>query len=133
MRKTYQGSCHCGAVRFAAELDLSGVTSRCNCSICTKSRFWKTVIPARDFHLLQGEDALSEYRFGGDNIAHRFCHRCGVKTFGRGHLDEIGAFVAVNVACLDDATPEELAAAPIKYEDGRNNNWESPPAVTRYL
>jgi hypothetical protein len=54
-------------------------------------------------------------------------------VFGRGHLDEIGAFVAVNVACLDDATPEELAAAPIKYEGGRNNRWESPPAVTRYL
>ena len=41
--------------------------------------------------------------------------------------------VAVNVAYLDDATPEELAVVPIKYEDERNNNWESPPAVTRYL
>jgi hypothetical protein len=133
MRKPHHGSCHCGAVRFTAELDLGDETSRCNCSICTKSRFWKKVIPARDFRLLQGEDALSEYRFGGDNIVHRFCHRCGVKVFGQGHHDEIGAFIGVNVACLDDATPEELAAAPIKYEDGRNNKWESAPAVTRYL
>ena len=101
--------------------------------MCTKGRFWKTVIPARDFHLLQGDDALSEYRFGGENIRHRFCHRCGVKPFGQGYHESIGPFVAVNVACLDDATPEELAAAPIKYEDGRNNKWESAPAVTRYL
>ena len=133
MRRTYQGSCHCGAVRFTAELDLARETSRCNCSICTKSRFWKQVIPATGFHLLQGEDALTEYRFGSDNIRHRFCSRCGVKPFGQGHHEAIGDFVAVNVACLDDATPEELAAVPIKYEDGRNNSWESPPAVTRYL
>jgi hypothetical protein len=65
MRRTYRGSCHCGAVRFAAELDLAGVTSCCNCSMCTKGRFWKKVIPAHDFRLLQGEDALSAYRFGG--------------------------------------------------------------------
>ena len=69
----------------------------------------------------------------GRTSAHRFCHRCGVKPFGQGYLEEIGPFVAVNVACLDDATPEELAAAPIKYEDGRNNKWDSAPAVTQYL
>jgi hypothetical protein len=44
-----------------------------------------------------------------------------------------GAFHAVNIACLDDVGPEELAQAPITYEDGRNDAWERPPAVTRYL
>jgi len=130
--RTYQGSCHCGAVRFTAEIDLARETSRCNCSICAKSRFWKAVIPASDFRLVQGDDSLSEYRFGGDNIAHRFCHRCGVKVSGQVQI-EGQPFVAVSIACLDDATPEELAAAPVKYEDGRNNDWESAPAVTRYL
>jgi hypothetical protein len=133
VKKTYHGSCHCGAVRFTAQLDLAEVTSRCNCSICTKTRFWKTVVPAGAFRLLEGEDALSQYRFGGHNIEHRFCRHCGVKTFGRGHLDEIGDFVAISVACLDDATPAEMAAAPVKYEDGRNDNWEATPAETRYL
>jgi hypothetical protein len=133
MQKTYQGSCHCGAVRCGADLDLVGVTSRCNCSICTKTRFWKTMVPAGAFRLLQGEDALSEYRFGSHHIEHRFCRLCGVKTFGRGHLDEIGDFVAISIACLDDATPQELAAAPIKFEDGRHENWDAPPSETRYL
>jgi hypothetical protein len=49
-------------------------------------------------------------------------------------MDELGGyFYAVNLACLDDATVEELVEAPVRYEDGRNNNWESPPTETRHL
>lgn len=75
---------------------------------------------------------LTHYRFGSHTIHHRFCRRCGVKPFGRGHLDEIGGdFYAVNVVCLDDATPE--AQVPVRFEDGRNDDWGSPPADTRHL
>ena len=137
MKKTYIGSCHCGAVRFECDLDLAQGTSRCNCSICTKTRFWKAIVQADAFRLRQGENALSDYQFGGAtgaDIHHFFCSICGIKTFGRGHLEELGGdFYAINVACLDDVTPEELAKAPVSYEDGRNNNWGSPPAETRYL
>jgi hypothetical protein len=44
-----------------------------------------------------------------------------------------GAFVSVQLGSLDDATDEELAAAPVNYGDGRNNAWWQPPAVTSYL
>jgi hypothetical protein len=37
---TYTGGCHCGGLRFEAELDLSAGTIKCNCSYCVKSRFW---------------------------------------------------------------------------------------------
>jgi len=132
MKKSYTGSCHCGAVRFECKVDLSEPTSRCNCSICAKSRFWKTVMPDRDFRLLAGEHALTEYRFGGGNIRHFFCATCGVKTFGRGALEEIGPFHAVNVMCLD-ASDEELVRAPILYENGRDNRWDEVPAETQHL
>jgi hypothetical protein len=134
MKKPYRGSCHCGIVRFECEIDLAQGTSKCNCSICTKTRFWKTIVKADGFRLLQGKDALTDYQFGSHTIHHLFCSHCGVKPFGKGHMEELGGdFYAVNVACLDDVIPEELADAPVSYEDGRNNNWESPPAVTYYL
>jgi hypothetical protein len=141
MTKTYHGSCHCGAVRFECDLDLAAGTRRCNCSYCTKTRMWKVFALAGEFRLKEGEAMLSDYRAANSNwpegnVHHYFCSRCGVRSFSQGYLEMApfnGWFHAVNVACLDDATDEELAAAPIQYEDGRNNNWDNPPAVTRHL
>ena len=134
MKKTYHGSCHCGAVRFHCELDLAEGTSKCNCSICTKSRMWKAIVPAESLQLLQGAEALTDYQFGRAVVHHLFCSRCGVKPFGRVHVAQLGGEVyAVNVACLDDATELELAEAPVRFEDGRNDRWEASPCETRHL
>ena len=56
-----------------------------------------------------------------------------MKPFGRGRMEGFGDFVAVNVACLDDASDEEIANAPVDYQNGRNNAWRSTPTETRYL
>lgn len=134
MKRLHRGSCHCGDVRFECELDLAEGTSKCNCSICLKSRFWKAIVPADKFRLLQGADQLADYQFGNRVIHHQFCKTCGVKTFGRGSFEPIGAFYAVNVACLD-IPDAEMAAAPVATEDGRNNHWGpgSEPAITTHL
>jgi hypothetical protein len=134
MKKLHQGGCHCGAVRFECQLDPAEGTSRCNCSMCAKGRFWKAIARKQDFRLLQGESELSEYRFGGRTIHHLFCRQCGIKPFGRGDMEVLGGtFYAVNVACLDGAAPEEMAAGPIQYQDGRHNAWDKAPAETRHL
>lgn len=134
MNKTYKGSCHCGKVRFQADIDLSSGTDKCNCSICTKTRNWSVIIKPDAFHLLAGEADLSDYQFGSQSVHHLFCKHCGVRSFGRGYVEEIGGdFYAVKINCLDEVDDEELANAPVNYVDGRNNNWFSPPAETRHL
>lgn len=134
MLRTYHGSCHCGAVQFECDVDLAAGSSKCNCSICSKARFWKVIAKKDAFRLKEGDSNLSDYQFGTHTIHHQFCKTCGIKPFGRGHLDELGGeFYAVNLLCLDDATAEELASSPVSYEDGKNNRWESAPAEVRHL
>jgi hypothetical protein len=130
---TYLGSCHCGAVRFEADIDLSQGTIRCNCTLCTKLRNWAAIVPADAFRLVQGEASLSEYRCNTRTEQHFFCAACGVRPFGMGSSPRWGPYVAVSVHCLDDVTADELAAAPISFLDGRKDNWTTPPADVRNL
>jgi hypothetical protein len=133
MLKTYHGSCHCGAVRFEADIDLSQGTLRCNCSICIKARFWPAIVKPDAFRLLAGAAELTRYQFNTRRDEHFFCRQCGVRSFGTGDSPRWGKFYGVNVTCLDDASDAELAAAPIVYLDGRNDIWDAPPAEVRHL
>jgi hypothetical protein len=136
--KTYAGSCHCGAVRFEADIDLSQGTNRCNCSICGKARSWFTLVSPEHFRHLSGTDAEAEYRWTppgqpGSNLHYRFCKTCGVRTAGRGeHGPQGGPFFFIAVAALDDADADELAAS-IRYVDGRNNRFDRAPDDHRLL
>ncbi|HEX6927865.1 MAG TPA: GFA family protein [Gammaproteobacteria bacterium] len=132
MKTTHRGSCHCEAVRFECELDTGIATRKCNCSWCSKTRFWKVFVPAGGFRLLQGESELAEYRFGTGIAGHRFCRRCGVNLFLRIDLGDAEPGHVVNLACLD-GEPSLRDAFDVIYEDGRNDNWWASPARTQHL
>lgn len=123
--KTHVGGCHCGQVRFQAELDLGAGGSRCNCSLCTMVAQTGVVVKPAAFRLLQGAESLGEYRVGDSPNARCFCKRCGIQVFGQGNVPEIGGeFVSVNLNCLDEV---ELSALPVVYFDGRHDNWMAGP------
>jgi hypothetical protein len=40
---------------------------------------------------------------------------------------------AIQVSLLDDLDPEELAAAPVRYVDGRRDRFDRAPDDVRFL
>lgn len=133
MRKTYTGSCHCQAIRFEVDLDLSKGSVRCNCRICRKTRNWNTRVSPSEFRLLTPDAPLTDY--GPGPWSHwTFCPVCGVRPFFSGTLEALGGdFVGVQLGCLDDATPEELLSGPVQFCNGKDNDWWNTPAETRHL
>jgi hypothetical protein len=110
--------CHCGAVRFSAEVESAPELLDCNCSICRHSGFLHLIVPHEAFELLSGGDALASYRFGTGAAEHLFCGMCGVKSFyqPRSHA---GAW-SVNFRSLDDG---HGLAPRVRPFDGRN--WDA--------
>jgi hypothetical protein len=117
MRETREGGCHCGQIRFRAELDLD-LLSQCSCTICTKKGIVHLPAAPADFTLLRGKDALTVYTFGTGVAQHTFCKHCGMHAFyiPRSSPD----MLSVNARCLDDI--DGPALKPTRFFDGRH--WE---------
>jgi hypothetical protein len=106
------GQCHCGAVRFEVTLP-DGFSSilRCTCSYCRMRGAVVVSAKMGAIRILQGEDALTRYRFHTGVAQHFFCSRCGIYTHHQRRSDpnEYG----VNVACLDGVSPFDFAEVPV--------------------
>ena len=114
--KTYQGSCHCGKVRFEATMELTkGLT--CNCSICSKKGYVLEFIPTEQFKLLSGEEALTEYLFNKEKIHHLFCSTCGIESFARADGPDGKEMYAINLRCLQDV---DLSTLSLSEYDGKS-------------
>jgi hypothetical protein len=117
MLETREGGCHCGRVRFRAEVDLD-LLSHCSCSMCTKKGILHLPVSIADFTLLRGKSALTVYTFETGVARHPFCGHCGMHPFyvPRSQPDR----VTVNARCLDDIDGQALK--PSRFFDGRH--WE---------
>lgn len=100
--KVYNGSCHCGNIKYTVALDEAlapegkGTINRCNCSICTKNgellvillststQFtyliagYFLVYPRREDVVFQDgcDTRMKSYFFGKKLKPHRFCPEC---------------------------------------------------------
>ena len=114
--ETYKGGCHCGKIRYEVKLDLARPVISCNCSMCGRSGTLLTFVPADQFVLTSGDDALTDYQFNKHVIHHLFCRVCGIKSFARG-AGKDGPTVAINTRCLDDV---DVAKLNVKQFEGRS-------------
>lgn len=129
MLNTYEGSCHCGTVRFKIEADVTELTT-CDCSLCKKKNAVMTKVHEDSFVLLSGENVLSEYRWNMHIARHYFCSECGIYTFHRKRAqpDHYG----INISCLDEY---DFTNVPVRATEGlsmtvletaENPDWPGP-------
>lgn len=87
-RRTYQGSCHCGA--FAYEIDLPELKTviDCDCSFCSrKGNLYVLTSEDDNFRIVKGsEEGLTSYTFGPRNKIHKVGRTPTLqyKTFNQG-------------------------------------------------
>ena len=62
-----------------------------------------TFVVSGGIKIVQGEDALTSYRFGSRTAQHFFCSQCGIYTHHQRRSDP--SQYGVNVACLDGVSP----------------------------
>ncbi|MFT4172347.1 MAG: GFA family protein [Rhodocyclaceae bacterium] len=133
MMKTYQGACHCGAVRFEVDADIDHVRV-CDCSICARRGALNFRVPANALRMHTPLAAMSVYRWGSMTAADYFCPVCGILPFRKpsqptpaeraAGLPPFDGW-AVNTRCLDDFDP---ASVPIRHIHGRDLVIEPPLA-----
>ena len=102
---SYQGRCHCGAVRFEVQTDFPELTT-CDCSMCRRRGARMVKVHESAFRLLSGEDSLVLYQFHTRTAKHYFCRTCGIYPFHRKRVtpDNLG----INVFCLQGFQPEGI-------------------------
>ncbi|QIK96303.1 GFA family protein [Sphingomonas sp. HDW15A] len=105
------GGCHCGAVRFEAEVDTSSGIE-CDCSYCSKSGNLLAFTGADSFRPTSGMGDLTDYRFNKKVIAHLFCKHCGIGAFGRGTGPDGREMAAINLRCVDGIDLDKVERKP---------------------
>jgi hypothetical protein len=112
---TYEGSCHCGAVKFNVTMAPPTKAYACNCSMCRRAGWLLAFTSADQVSITSGESELTDYQFGKKHIHHLFCRTCGVRSFSRGKDKQGKETMAVNMRCLTGLDPTTL---PVESFDG---------------
>ena len=122
MTARVQGSCHCGAQRFAAPPPAE--VTQCNCSTCTKRGTVAAYYAPGEVAFSLTPDRLAAYRWGDRMMTFHHCVTCGCGVFAESDAwtTESGearpARITLNARLFDDF---DLDAVPVRHIDGRND------------
>ncbi|MNR82277.1 Glutathione-dependent formaldehyde-activating enzyme [compost metagenome] len=112
----YQGSCHCGLLKFEAEGELEQVIE-CNCSHCSRKGFLLWFVPRAQMKITSGEGKSTVYKFNKHRIDHHFCPTCGCQTYGFAKDKDGNEMAAVNARCLENV---DLSGVKKHQYDGKS-------------
>ena len=112
----YQGSCHCGRVKFEAEGDIASALS-CNCSMCQRKGSLLWFVPRGAMRLLTPAEDAGTYLFNKHLIRHRFCPSCGIQPYSEATAPSGEAMRAINIRCIEGI---DLQTIPVTHFDGRS-------------
>lgn len=109
MSKHYQGSCHCGAVRFSYEGEPITKGVRCTCSMCERKGALMSgeMIPEASLKIEADEGTLGLYQFGAKTAKHFFCNKCGIYPFHE--TARKAGHYRVNLGCVEGVDTFALA------------------------
>ena len=111
----YNGSCHCGAVKFHFTAPDIKDGLRCNCSICRRKGAVMTAftLEPESISITAEQDVLRVYEFGTCVARHYFCNNCGIYPFHQTR-SKPGQY-RINIGCIDGIDSSNL---PFKVFDG---------------
>ncbi len=112
MKATYEGSCHCGRVKFEVDADIDHVRV-CDCSICARRGALIHRVEKDSFRLLTPIGDLTLYQFHTRTAKDYFCPTCGILPFRRPRTAP--HVWAVNVRCLKGV---DLSSIPVEHVYG---------------
>ena len=111
-----EGGCHCGLVRFEAEVGEEPLEILdCNCSICSMTGYLHLIVPDTRFRLIEGQGETTTYRFGTGKARHIFCAQCGIKSFYRPRSHPDG--ISISLRCVDGWQDLKVDITPFEGRD----------------
>ncbi|TFB06725.1 hypothetical protein CCMA1212_000433 [Trichoderma ghanense] len=109
-RRTYRGSCHCGAFTYEIDLPELKIVVECDCSFC--SRMGNLYVPTSEeanFRVANGsEEDLKSYTFGPGSKIHKFCPTCATSMLSRMPNGPAHMRLVLNARALQDVDVDLL-------------------------
>ena len=104
----YDGSCHCGSIKFNFAGPEINEGLRCNCSICKRKGATMTAftLEPEAISITSKQGALQMYEFGTCIAKHYFCKTCGIYPFHQS-MSKPNQY-RVNIGCINGIDSSNL-------------------------